>query len=103
MMPALGMKVKEGLLTSQWKPMPRLQAEGAFHVTLLSGVSSLRRSHPGGHFLDLDSEVNHRDINGKIAQSHDSELARIRPEQKAVRTDLALLKMARLTSACSRR
>ena len=47
----------------------------------LSGGSSLCKSLPGGHFLDLGSEVNHRDINCKVAQSHDSELARIRPEQ----------------------
>ena len=30
---------------------------------------------PGGCFPDLDSEVNHRDINGKSVQSEASELA----------------------------
>ena len=41
----------------------------------MSGGSSLCRSLPGGHFLDRGCEVNHRDINCKVAQSHDSELA----------------------------
>ena len=30
---------------------------------------------PGGHFHDFDNEVNHRDIDGKGAQSHASGLA----------------------------
>ena len=38
---------------------------------LLSGVSSPRRSLPGGLFLNLDSEVNHKYINGRSAQSMD--------------------------------
>ena len=41
----------------------------------LIGVPSLRVSHPGGLFLDLDSEFNHTDNDGKNAQSHASELA----------------------------
>ena len=41
----------------------------------LSGFSSPRRSPPGGLFLELDSEVSHRDINGRSAQGHASEHA----------------------------
>ena len=41
----------------------------------LSGVSALRRSRPDGLFLELDSEVSHRDINGRSAQGHASEHA----------------------------
>ena len=37
----------------------------------LSGVSSPRRSLPGGHIFNLDSEVNHRDIGGRSARSVD--------------------------------
>ena len=36
----------------------------------LSGVSSPRRSPPGGLLLELDSEVSPRDVNGRSAQGH---------------------------------
>ena len=38
------------------------RSEKALCVAPLSGVSSPRRSLPGGHILNLDSEVNHRDV-----------------------------------------
>ena len=55
--------------------MPRQIAKKAFHVTLRAAFPLCVDLLVGGRFLELNSEVDHRDIKGRDAQSHANELA----------------------------